>query len=292
MIERFIVIIILTVAVHMIYTLAYSVRLAGVRTQRLLTALSLYNIIYLMASVSGTIQIPLLNSLLEHGIKDSAAQAGIMISTEQFINMDIYRELLVAFERSIRLVIAASTLGTLLGVVLIPVFVRISVKATRLFEENGSVLRTFFGLIFIRQVWRLNTARLLFPFPYSSIRRIIGQKLVIPKHFLFINIIVTGLYTTGMLSPLYAGALFPDFRSTAAMLSAVVNGFASVLMAIVVEPTASSITDEALRGERGERDVKQMTFYLALTRLMGTIFAQVLFLPGAYFIKFIAKLLA
>jgi len=292
MIERFIAIIILAVAVHLIYTLAYSVRLAGVRTQRLLTALSLYNIIYILASVSGTIQIPLLTSLMEHGIQDSVAQAGMMISTEQLINIDLYRERLAAFERSVRLVIAASTLGTLLGVALIPAFVRISVRATRLFEENGSVLRTFFELICTRQAWRLNPARLLLSSPYGSIRRIIGQKLVIPKQFLFINIIVTGLYTTGMLSPLYAGALFPDFRSTAAMLSAVVNGFASVLMAIVVEPTASSITDEALRGERGERDVKQMTFYLALTRLMGTILAQVLFLPGAYIIKFIAGLLA
>jgi len=76
------------------------------------------------------------------------------------------------------------------------------------------------------------------------------------------------------------------------MLAAVVNGAATVLGAVVVEPAASSITDGALRGERDEADVKQMAFYMALTRLLGTVLAQVLFLPGAYFIKFLAQLLA
>lgn len=291
MVERFVVVILLVIVVHMINTLSYSVRLAGVRTQRLLTTLSLYNIINILANICGSVQIPLLTSILEHVIKDSVAQAGL-ITTEQLINMEVYRAQLVALAKNIRLIIAAASLGTLAGVALIPVFIRISIRATRNFEENGSVIRTFWGLIGTRQTWRLNNIKLLFSWRYDSIRQVVRQKLVVPKYFLLVNIVVTGLYTTGMLSPLYAGALFPDFRSTAAMLSAIINGFASVLSAMVVEPTVSSVTDGVLCGERGENDVKQLTLYLALTRFIGTLAAQVMFLPGAYFIKFIAGLLA
>jgi hypothetical protein len=107
-----------------------------------------------------------------------------------------------------------------------------------------------------------------------------------------LNIIVTGVYTTGVLSAIYAGALFPGFRSTATLLSAVVNGVATILSATVVEPTAAAITDQALREERGDEDVKQMVLYLTLTRILGTVFAQVIFLPSAYLVKYVAALLA
>jgi hypothetical protein len=118
------------------------------------------------------------------------------------------------------------------------------------------------------------------------------RKMAIPKTFLFLNIIVTGVYTTGVLSAIYAGALFPGFRSTATLLSAVVNGVATILAATVVEPTAAAITDQVLREDRGEEDVKQMVLYLTLTRIVGTVFAQLIFLPSAYLVKYVASLLA
>jgi len=286
------VIVILTLVVHLISTLAYSVRVAGVRTRRLLTAFSLYNIIYLLASVSNTIQAPLLTSVMEHGIKAVLMDAGITGSAEQLIYHEAYREQLSLLAGQIRLVIVASTFGTLLGAALIPVFIRIFIRAIRLFEEKGSVAGAFLKLAasFLQRGERPVRRHSLLSF--TSIRKLAGKKLSIPINFLLANIVVTGLYTTGVLSALYAGAMFPDFRSTAAMLAAMVNGIATVLGAVVVEPAAASITDEALRGDRDETDVKQMAFYMALTRLAGTILAQALFLPGAYFIKFLAQLLA
>jgi len=126
----------------------------------------------------------------------------------------------------------------------------------------------------------------------TSFKNAVKRKIVIPKTFLFLNIIVTGIYTTGILSAIYAGALFPGFRSTATLLSAVVNGIATILAATVVEPTAAAITDQAIREDLGEEDVKQMVFYLTLTRVLGTVFAQLIFLPSAYFVKYVATLLA
>lgn len=289
--DRFVVVFALTVVIHLISTLAYSVRVAGVRTQRLLTAFSLYNIVYLVASVSNNIQAPLLTSIMEHGINNNLMHGANIVPDELLVYHEAYRKQLALLAEQIRLVIIASTLGTLAGAVMIPAFIRIFVRAIWLFEETGSVLSAFIKIIFSRPSRQLCSGRLLFPARFSSIRQFTRRKLAIPKNFLFTNIIVTGFYTTSVLSALYAGAMFPDFRTTATTLSMIVNGIATVLGAMVVEPTASSITDEALRGDREEEDVKQMAFYLAFTRLMGTIFAQALFLPGAYLIKFIAQML-
>ncbi|MDD2443473.1 MAG: DUF2837 family protein [Desulfotomaculaceae bacterium] len=35
-----------------------------------------------------------------------------------------------------------------------------------------------------------------------------------------------------------------------------------------------------------------MAFYLTVTRLLGTVFAQLIFVPSALFVKFVATLLA
>jgi len=51
------------------------------------------------------------------------------------------------------------------------------------------------------------------------------------------------------------------------------------------------LTDEALQN-RTETDVKQMILYLSMTRFLGTVLAQVFFLPLASVVVFWARLLA
>lgn len=126
----------------------------------------------------------------------------------------------------------------------------------------------------------------------EALRGAVRERLPIPKCFLVANVFVTGIYTIGVLSALYAGALFPQYRTTAVLLSGIVNGFATVLVATVVDPAAARLTDQALRGERSQRDVKLMVMWLAVTRFFGTLLAQVLFIPAALLIRWVAQLLA
>ena len=112
--------------------------------------------------------------------------------------------------------------------------------------------------------------------------------LPIPKVFIGLNALVAGIYTTGVLSSIYAGALFPEARQTAITLAPVINGVATVMSAAVVDPTVANITDQALRGERSEEDVKRMVNYLSVSRVVGTVIAQAIFLPAAYLINLIA----
>lgn len=288
--ERLLVVAALTAIIHLINTLIYAVRISGVRTQRLATAFSLFNVIFLLASTANSIQGFLLASIVEKAIKIAQTQSGISV-LEELVSHPAYQTQLTIIDHDIRLVIFAATLGTLVGAALIPAFVNIFTRMIYLFEETGSVPRMLGMFIFSpRRVLRL-TGDLRLPgrkaFKLSTVRR-----LSIPKTFLILNLFVTGIYTTGVLSALYAGALFPDFRAAAATLSAVVNGVATILSATVVDPTAAAITDQALRGERSEDDVKQMALYLSITRLLGTGFAQVIFVPSAYLIMYMASLLA
>jgi len=290
--ERFVLVMVLTGLIHLVITLNYAVRLAGLRTRRLLTAVSIFNVINLLSSAANTVQAPLLTSVVEHAIKAGMAQAGAAAPGDQVIHQEAYKEQLALLAGRIRLVILASTAGTVAGAFLTPAFVKIFTGAIQLFEEVGSIPRMFVRLVFSFLPARVKRGNLSFLPRFSSLFYWAGRRLLIPRTFLVVNIFVTGLFTTGVLSALYAGALYPDFRSTAAVLSAIVNGIAIAFAALVVEPTASLITDEAMQGRRGEEDVKQMAFYMVITRFLGTIFAHALFLPCAHLIKYVVQQLA
>lgn len=286
---RLLIVAVLTALIHFINTLIYGVRLAGVRTQRLALAISLFNVIFLVASTANTIQAPLLSSLVETAINRGLGMATRPAEVVQLVHSEFYRAQLASLQADIRVVILAATAGTVLGALFIPAFVQLFSRAILLFEEAGSVPRLL-GMIFFspRRVW--GYARRV-RVPREFLRQAARQKLAIPKAFLLLNVAVTGVYTTGVLSALYAGALFPLYRQTATLLAPLVNGVATILAATVVDPTAAMITDQALRGVRSEEDVKLMVMYLAVTRLLGTVLAQVLFVPAAEAIRLVAQLI-
>ncbi|MBE3587661.1 MAG: lipid II flippase Amj family protein [Thermoanaerobacteraceae bacterium] len=283
---RLLVVAVLTAIIHLINTLIYSVRLAGVRTQRLATALSLFQVIFLIASTANLIQAPLMSTIVEHAINTGLKQAG----GADVLSDPFYQGLLEQLKWQIRLVILSATAGTVLGGLLIPTFVRVFIRGIMLLEDTGSVPRMFLKLALSpRQMFSL-IRQIRLP-GVGRFRDTLREPLRIPRFFLLANILITGIWTTGVLSALYAGAMLPQFRSTATLTSGIVNGVASVLAATVVDPTAAMITDQAMRGVRPEEDVKQMSVYLALTRLLGTVLAQVFFIPGAIIIRFVAELI-
>ncbi|RKO66980.1 lipid II flippase Amj family protein [Desulfofundulus salinus] len=283
---RLLIVALLTAIIHMINTLIYSVRLAGVRTQRLATALSLFQVIFLIASTANLIQAPLMSSIVEHAINAGLRHAG----GGDILADPYYQDQLARLNMEIRLVILAATGGTILGGLFIPTFVWVFTRGIMLLEDLGSVPRMILKMILSPRQLLAMAKKVKLP-GVGRFRDALRGPLNIPRHFLVANILITGIWTTGVLSALYAGALIPQFRSTATLTSGIVNGVAAVLAATVVDPTAAMITDQAMRGVRPEEDVKQMAVYLALTRLAGTLLAQALFVPGALVIRFVAELI-
>jgi len=58
----------LTFVIHLIGTLAYSVRIAGTRTRRIALSLSLFNVLILVSRTSNSFQAPLLAKRVEQNI--------------------------------------------------------------------------------------------------------------------------------------------------------------------------------------------------------------------------------
>jgi hypothetical protein len=83
--------------------------------------------------------------------------------------------------------------------------------------------------------------------------------------------------------------LNPILRTTSSNLSSVINGLATILMFLFIDPYLSILTDEVTEGKYQEAAFRQQVVWMVLARLAGTLLAQLTFLPAAQLIVFIAK---
>ena len=111
----------------------------------------------------------------------------------------------------------------------------------------------------------------------------------IPKRFLLINIMVTAFYSVGVLSSLYAAHLLPEFATTASQASGLINGIATILLTIFIDPQLGLITDKALHDESQRRQLGKIYAMLMTSRFLGTLLAQVFLIPSAHFIGWMVK---
>lgn len=105
------------------------------------------------------------------------------------------------------------------------------------------------------------------------------------------NVIAVAIITVGVLSSLYAGYLNPDFRTTASSLSAVINGVSTILMFIFIDPFLSIMTDDVVLGKTKESLFRKYIVYMVIARLLGTVLAQLIFIPSSKIIAWIAGII-
>ena len=106
---------------------------------------------------------------------------------------------------------------------------------------------------------------------------------------LLANCLAQALITVGVLASLYAGYLNPEFRVTASQLSAVINGFATILLFALIDPQLSVMTDDVIEGRVSEALFRRTIVWISFSRLAGTMLAQLLFLPSAQLIAWVAN---
>ena len=256
----------LTFVIHLVDTLAYSVRIAGVRTRRLAVSLSLFNLLVLAARTAGTVQAPLLARRVEVAILDREAP-------------------LVA---DLRLILVAGSVATILGALLIPTFQNAFTAAVRAFNVHRSVPRLLLhgfskaGLLHLRDSLKLPDAGGVLALPRAS---------RLPARLLVINAAAVGAWTVAVLASLYAGYLVPEYRVTASSLAPVISGGATILLFVFSDPYLSALTDDVLEGHVSEDFFRRSVVWLVGSRLVGTLVAQALLVPAALLIARIARAL-
>lgn len=254
--------------IHSIETLAYAVRLAGARVRLLASALALFNVMVMVSRLANMMQQPFTGSLADTAPKETA---------------------LAFVEGQFRIIIGAASIGTILGMLLLPTFMAIFSRAIlHLVEERGSVpalLRKGFTLPYIRRAIK-HIRR-----PSLSYIKGIGLR-DIPVKLFITNVVITAVYTIGVLSAIYASLLVPEHKTTAVMASGLINGVATILLIVFIDPKISILADDVVNNRGSYTALKKASIIMMMSRLLGTLLAQVLFVPGAYYVSWFSGIIS
>jgi hypothetical protein len=255
----------ITIAIHLIGTLAYSARIAGVRANRIALSFALFNILVLVSRTSNGFLGPLLAKRVEAGLSDSSG-----------------KNLVWDFQ----IVLASASLAVAAGLLLVPTGQRIFTKAIAQFQTHKSSLKLLFSGFSRKGLSAMLSAIAMPRFDnFTELARPSG----VSGGVIISNVLAQALLTVGVLASIYAGYLNPEYRVTASQLSAVINGLATILLFAFIDPQLSQITDDVVHGQTSEALYRRKIVWVSISRFTGTIVAQLLFLPSAHLIALIAN---
>ncbi|MBR7634338.1 lipid II flippase Amj family protein [Janthinobacterium lividum] len=259
----------LTFIIHIIGTLAYSVRIAGIRTRRIAVSLALFSILMLLSRTSNSFLGPFLAKRVETGIGQHVAASTLLLD--------------------FRWLLFSASLATILGAILIPTFQRAFCRAVEHFQVHRSVPKLLLHAVFKGGLSYLKTsASLPKPANVTGLREKSGVSISMTA----MNVIATALWTVGVFAALYAGVLDPSVRVTSSTLSSIINGGATIMMMTVfIDPHMSGMTDDVIEGKIEESQFRRAVVWLVGSRLAGTLIAQFLLVPSAVVIVGVAKVL-
>jgi hypothetical protein len=262
---QLVIICVLTFIIHLIGTLAYSVRIAGVRTRRIAVSFALFNVLALLSRTSNSFQ----GLFLAKRVEDNLPLAG-------------GHNLLADF----RWPLLSATLATALGAILIPTFQRLFSRAVLHFQIHRSIPRLLIHGFFKGGIAQIKDAVSL-PVSTNVTQLRLGHG--ISFKVIALNVVAVALWTVGVFAALYAGYLNPELRVTSSNLSSIVNGVATILMFVCIDPYMSMMTDDVVEGRTTEPSFRRAIVWLVGSRFAGTLLAQVLLIPAATVIAYVAK---
>jgi hypothetical protein len=258
-------IILLTFIIHLIGTLAFAFRIAGIRTGQIAIAFSLFNAMVLISRTSNSFQAPLLAKRVESSI------AGTAVSHLQ---------------QDFALILAAASVATIVGGLLIPTVQRMATGAVASFKKRRNLVRLMLKTLTPRGAAVVMQSVALPRYQNLTSLRVSSG---FPAAYVLMNFAATALWTVGVLSAIYAGSIDPEFRVTASSLSAVINGVATIMMFVLIDPYLAGLTDDVVEGEVSHSLYRRVLVWMVLSRLSGTVFAQILLVPGAHLIVTVAR---
>ncbi|MCE4048857.1 MULTISPECIES: lipid II flippase Amj family protein [Bacillaceae] len=254
--------------VTMIETLAYSTRISGARVKLIATALSLFSTLLIVSRFSTMFQQPLTAKL---------------IAEAPSINPMHY------IEEQYRVLIGVTSFGVLLGIFLFPTFINIFSRAIiQLSQQSGSVVA-----LFIKNFNKNGFKKVVMCFRLPRFTYLKGITLkTIPKRLFIINVVISAVFTIGVLSSIYASMLVPETYAPAALMSSgIINGIATILLTLFIDPKASVLADKVMKKQVDYIYLKSYSLTMIGSKFVGTIVAQLIFIPAAYYVAWFVKLI-
>jgi hypothetical protein len=252
----------LTFVIHLIGTLSYSVRIAGVRTGRIAVSFALFNILVLVSRTANGFQAPLLAKRVETHLGSPSL-------------LSDFRWLLLA-----------GSVATVVGALLIPTFQRVFSRAVLHFQKHRSIPRLLLHALFRGGVAHIKDVVAI---PAAGNLKLLNGRSSVAPGILLLNVAVTALWTVGIFAALFAGNLNHELRGTSSNLSSLINGLATIFMFIFIDPNLSVMTDDVVDGRMSEPSFRRAVIWLVGSRLAGTLLAQALLLPASWLIVWAAE---
>jgi hypothetical protein len=257
----------LTFVIHLIGTLAYAARIAGVRTGHIATALTLFNLLILVSRTSNSFQAPFLAKRIETALSSASAAPPSLFADFQWI-------------------LASAAVATACGALLVPSAQRAFARAVAVLQARRSLFKL---LLHGSHPRRLLRARRYLAIPAPANFRSMAGRGGLSWTFLALNVGVVALWTVGVFASLYAGALEPTYRVTCSNLSSLINGLATIVMFLLLDPQLSLLTDDVVHRRGSEVSFRSAVASLVGARLFGVIIAQFLLFPAAWLIVAVAR---
>ena len=249
--------------ISLIGTLAYSVRLVGVRTGKIAISLALFNALTLISSTANVFQLPILTKFVEQS--QNSENLAFIFYFLMFVVL----------------------LATIAGTLLIPTFQRVFSKAVESFSIEKSIFKLLlhsFSKSGVKYIKKCVAIPVKSNFTDMSFKKL-------PVRIFIYNVITVALLTAGVFAPIYAGSLEPKLSATCITLSGVINGIATILLTLFVNPYLSVLTDEVIDGKYSEADFRGCVVGMLGSKILGTVFSFLIFIPAAHAIVFIAKII-
>lgn len=229
-------------------TLSYGVRTAGVVARRLAMSLALFNILVIVSRTSNMLSAPILGNFPDKVERGTYSAASVLTG--------------------LRIDLCFIVAGVVIGALITPSIIRVFQRGIEVLDEKGSLPPTlWYGL---RRAWRLKSY--LRP-PRLSYLRAYGSFRDLPLGFLVFNVFVTCFYSIGVISTVLAASWDHSVAGTTMTLSGIVNGIATILLFVIVDPPAAVVIDQSISGKRPVEHAKSMNVWLIATRLVGCILA-------------------
>jgi len=257
MLQQLLIVSLLTMIIHTSETLSYAVRFAGVRTGKLAVSLTLSGMIVLVARTSNMLQ-------------------GVMVG-----KMIDYAKLNAGFplEKYFRLIIGSASIGTVLAMLLFPSVVFLAGRMISHLEVSGSIPKLLTSV----SLDKLKHARTHLRRPTLKMLRAL-RIYNVPKRLLLLNCVVTSIYTVGVLAALYASFVAVS-GIAASQSSGLINGIATIIMTVLIDPQIALMTDRALRNEADQDRLGKVYGLMMMSRFVGTLLGQVIFMPAVVWIE-------
>lgn len=256
----------LNAGLTMLASTTYASRVSAVVTRNVAVALAVYNLFFLVTRLSQQFYSPLLGSTADH-----------LVKANQVDQLEIL----------FRWVLAGASAGSFVGLLLLPTFVEVINKAIAQIDRHQSVPKVLI-LCLLPKNWPAIFSCLRAPgllgVRWSDLRKI-------PWFFLIGNVVVLSIHSMGTMAAICAGAQLhdnPGAARSATLLSSVVNGVATIMLSLVVDPTLAGITDQCAENTRDSSHIRAAAVFLLGGMLAGTLLSQLIFSPAVWFIKFCA----